>query len=52
MPDFANDKVNIVTKKNLAGRRFELPEILKAYDTFAAKQHAVKAVIIIWRGAT
>lgn len=52
MPDSANDKDNIVTMKKRVSRRFERPEILKAYDTFAAKQHAVKAVIKIWRGAT
>jgi alcohol dehydrogenase len=33
--------------KKLVSHRFELPEILKAYDTFAnaAKEHAVKVVI-------
>ena len=33
--------------KKLVSHRFELPEILEAYDTFAnaAKQHAVKVVI-------
>jgi hypothetical protein len=43
MPDSANDKDNIITIKKREGRCFERPEIPKAYDTFAAKQHAVKA---------
>ena len=40
--------------KKLVSHRFELPEILKAYDTFAnaAKEHAVKVVIKNGDGAT
>jgi alcohol dehydrogenase len=40
--------------KKLVSHRFELPEILKAYDTFAnaAKKHAVKVVIRNGNGAT
>jgi len=39
--------------KKLVSYRFELPEILKAYDTFAnaAKEHAVKVVVTIGDGA-
>ncbi len=39
--------------KKLVSHRFELPEILKAYDTFAnaAKEHAVKVVVTIGDGA-
>lgn len=40
--------------KKLVSHRFKLPEILKAYDTFAnaAKEHAVKVVIKNGDGAT
>jgi alcohol dehydrogenase len=39
--------------KKLVSHRFELTEILKAYDTFAnaAKEHAVKVVVTIGDGA-
>ena len=33
--------------KKLVSHRFQLPEVMKAYDTFAnaAKQHAIKVVL-------